>query len=317
MKSPSSEIRRARPLLGTLVEIGAGGATAAIGIEAAFREMEAVHRLMSFHEAQSDVSRINRASPGKILQVDHRTYEVLDCAQRLSRLSAGAFDITVGGELVEAGFLPHPLDAAPFAREASFEDIVLRPNDSVTVTRPVWIDLGGIAKGYAVDRAVKALKLCGVVNGLVNAGGDLFAFGDPQPIHVRHPDHAALVIPLGIITDLAVASSSGCFTDRREHGLAADPLVEPRQKECLAWRRGITVVAPRCMIADALTKIVRLAPRRATAILSRFDAQAVIIDRRGVRMFHGALTEGRSPSRLFEFRHPSSESAAGSIGNHL
>ena len=173
MKLRSSEIRRARPLLGTLVEIGAVGANAAAGIEAAFREIETIHRLMSFHEENSDVSRINRAAPGEILRVDCRTYEVLGCAQLISRLSAGAFDITVGGRLVEAGFLPQPSGARAFDHDASFEDLLLLPDNFVTLTRRVWIDLGGIAKGYAVDRAGQVLKESGVTSGVVNAGGDL------------------------------------------------------------------------------------------------------------------------------------------------
>ena len=304
MKSRLNEIRRARPLLGTLVEIGAAGTKAAAGIEAAFREIEAIHRLMSFHEAESDVSHINRASPEEILPIDHRTFEVLSCAQLISRLSAGAFDITVGGELVAHGFLPRPRGAESFDHDASFEDVDLLPGNSVTLKRRAWIDLGGIAKGYAVDRAMMALKNCGVASGIVNAGGDLFVFGDPQPVHIRHPENASLVFPLGAIRDLAVASSSGCFSERRASG-AADALVEPRRNLCVNWRRGVTVIASRCMIADALTKVMRLSPRRAKTILSHFSAQALVIDRRGVRFFQteesevkSAVFGGMSPSRL-------------------
>ena len=279
MKSHSNEICRARPLLGTLVEIGAAGVNAAAGIEAAFGEIETVHRLMSFHEESSDVSRINRAEPGKAVRVDPRTYEVLSCAQLMSRLSAGAFDITVGGRLVGAGFLPRPRGAAAFDRKASFEDVVLLSGNCIRLTRRLWIDLGGIAKGYAVDQAVQALEQCGVTSGIVNAGGDLYALGKPQPIHVRHPEDASLVLPLGTIANAAIASSSGFFTAQRHN----DALVEPRRGKCIKWRQGVTVTAARCMMADALTKIVRLAPRRAPRILAQFNAQALIIDRRGVR----------------------------------
>ena len=286
-------MRRARPLLGTLVEIGAGGANAAIGIEAAFREMEAVHRLMSFHEKESDVSRINRAAPREIVHVDPRTYEVLVCAQKLSTLSAGAFDITIGGKLVEQGFLPRPPGAVPFDGEGSFEDLELLADDSVTLARRLWIDLGGIAKGYAVDRAVRALKKSGVTSGIVNAGGDLYVFGDPQPIHLRHPDNPSLVLPLGMIANSAVASSSGCFANAGEYGAAAEPLIDPRRNTSIKWQQGITVIASRCVIADALTKVVRLAPRRASRILLRFGARAVIVDRRGARLLNGKRNEMR------------------------
>ena len=80
-------------MLGTIVEIGARGPHASIGIEAAFREIDTVHRLMSFHESSSDVSRINRTSSGTIVHIDRRTHEVLACAQLMSHLSAGAFDV--------------------------------------------------------------------------------------------------------------------------------------------------------------------------------------------------------------------------------
>jgi len=297
MKSPSNEIRRARPLLGTLVEIGAVGVNALAGIEVAFREIERVHHLMSFHEENSDVSRINRTSPGEILRIDHRTYEVLCCAHMMSRLSGGAFDISVGGRLVKQGFLPQPHGAASFAREASFEDVVLLPDDSVTLARRVWIDLGGIAKGYAVDRAAAALKRSDVDSGIVNAGGDLYVFGAPQPVSIRHPENPSLLFPLGVITDSAVASSSGCFTKHEENDAAADALIDPRRNAALKWKKGITVVAPRCVVADALTKVVRLAPWRAAKLLTQFGAQAVVIDRRGVRCF----TEPK-PGRESQFR---------------
>jgi FAD:protein FMN transferase len=293
MKSRSSEIRRARPLLGTLVEIGAAGANAAIGIEAAFQEIETIHRLMSFHEADSDVSRINRASAGEIVPIDHRTFEVLSCAQLISRLSVGAFDVTVGGKLVEEGLLPKPHGSVSFDGHASFEDIVLLSRNLVTLKRRVYIDFGGIAKGYAVDRGVMALRKSAVSSGIVNAGGDLFVLGKAQPVHARHPENAALVLPLGPIANAAVASSSGVFSAQRND--RADALIDPRRHVRATWRQGITVIAPSCMIADALTKVVRLVPRRATKILSHFGAQAVVIDRRGIRVFQTS----ESPRDLF------------------
>jgi FAD:protein FMN transferase len=279
MKSRSSEIRRARPLLGTLVEIGAVGPDAAAAIEAAFGEIETVHRLMSFHEEKSDVSRVNRAMPGEIVRVDQRTYEVVRCAQWLSRLSAGAFDVTVGGRLVKAGFLPQPHGTVDFDNEASFEDLLLLPENCLTLARRVWIDLGGIAKGYAVDRAVEVLKECGVTSGIVNAGGDLHVFGKPQTVHVRHPENPSLALPWGTIANAAVASSSGVYGPRAKN----DALVQPRHGRCVKWRQGITVIAPRCILADALTKIVRLSPRRTPVILAQLNAQALVIDRHGIR----------------------------------
>jgi FAD:protein FMN transferase len=283
MKSRSSEIRRARPLLGTLVEIGAVGANAAKGIEAAFREIETIHRLMSFHEQDSDVSRINRAAISTPVKVDSRTYEVLGWAQKFSAISQGAFDITVGAKLVAAGFLPKPADSDWPLEGSRFSDIFLLPENQLLLKRRVWVDLGGIAKGYAVDRAVETLQNSGVDSGIVNAGGDLYVFGASQPVSIRHPEDASLLFPLGTVANIAVASSSGCFTEHGENATATDPLIDPRRAAALRWNLGVTVLASRCLIADALTKVVRLAPRLAPKILAQFDAQAVVMDRRGVR----------------------------------
>jgi thiamine biosynthesis lipoprotein len=292
MKSPSSEIRRARPLLGTIVEIGAGGPDASTGIEAAFGEIETVHRLMSFHEPSSDVSRINRASPGTIVHLDRRTHEVLACAQMISRLSDGAFDVTVGGKLTEENVLPKPAEAETFDGNASFRNIVLLADQCITLTRRAWIDVGGIAKGYAVDRAVMTLKKFGVVSGIVNAGGDLRVFGPAQLVHIRHPENPSFTLPLGRILNSAVASSSGCFNDRAHVHQVRDPLVDPRGNRRVNWRFSVTVIASRCIVADALTKVVRLAIRRAPRILSQFGARALIIERRGLRVFQPDGNEG-------------------------
>jgi len=103
-------IARMRPLLGTLVEIRAGGAAACVagGIAAAFAAIERVQRLMSFHDAGSDVSRINSTPVGREVAVDRETYGVLRHALDLGHRSGGAFDIAIAPSLVSAGFLPHP-----------------------------------------------------------------------------------------------------------------------------------------------------------------------------------------------------------------
>jgi thiamine biosynthesis lipoprotein len=292
MKSLSSEMRRARPLLGTFVEIGAEGENAASAIDAAFDEIAAVHRLMSFHEAASDVSRLNRAPLATPIEVDPRTHEVLSWAERMGVLSHGIFDATVGAKLVTMGFLPAP-DAEWPSDEANFRDVRLLPDHRIMLRRRVWIDLGGIAKGYAVDRAIEALRKNRIESGIVNAGGDLRVFGAPQPIHIRHPEDPARLLFLGQLSDTAIASSSGCFTERSKTSDCPDPLVDPRRKTAIRWQQSVTVMAPRCVIADALTKIMRIEPRRAARILPELDAEAIVIDRRGARRLAAAVGAAR------------------------
>ncbi len=279
-------MRRARPLLGTLVEIAAeDGDTdrSHIAVEAAFAVIEQVHRLMSFHDPESDVSRLNRAQPCQEVSVDAHTSRVLCFAQELSELSDGAFDVTTAPALVEGGFLPGAQVREPMLSGASYRDLDLLPGNRARWRRKGWVDLGGIAKGYAVDCGIAALRACGAASGIVNAGGDLRCFGAPRPIHVRHPRDPSIVMRLGWLTDAALASSAGYFSGIEVDGRRTDPLVDPRRQRCTTWNGSISVAAPAGVIADALTKVVRLAPDRAPHILDRFDSQAVVIDEQGAR----------------------------------
>ncbi|WP_354403055.1 FAD:protein FMN transferase [Variovorax sp. OAS795] len=294
MPSPSSSLRRARPLLGTLVEISAAGGPAGLqaALDAAFASIETIDRLMSFHAPASDVSRINAAGADCEVCVDPQTFRVLQFARELGEISGGAFDITIADVLMRGGLLPrHAALGLSNAAAADFQDLVLRPGDRVRWRRKGWIDLGGIAKGYAVDCAIGALRAHGVASGVVNAGGDLRFFGEPQPVDVRHPDAPGARVRLGVFRDGAVATSSGYFSDRTgtAEGSAAEPLVDPVRRACVRWRQSVTVVAADGMTADALTKVVRLAPEGAPRILERFGAQAIVIDGRGVRRCGSAM----------------------------
>ncbi|MBS0570940.1 MAG: FAD:protein FMN transferase, partial [Proteobacteria bacterium] len=149
-------IRRARPWLGTLVDIRVDGmesACALRAIDAAFAEVATVHRLMSFHGDDSDLARLRQAPACAAVRVNARTHEVLECALRIAAASTGIFDPTVAAAQVARGALPVPRSAFVPDADASWRDIELLGGERVRLRRPLWIDLGGIAKGYAVDRA--------------------------------------------------------------------------------------------------------------------------------------------------------------------
>jgi FAD:protein FMN transferase len=284
MPSPSSSLRRARPLLGTLVEIRATGASAVLpaAFDAAFAAVERIGALMSFHDTGSDVSRINAAAAGCEVPVDPQTYDVLRRAVELGDLSDGRFDIATADVLVRAGFLPQhaPLPASPIA--ATYRDLELIGEHRVSWRRKGCIDLGGIAKGYAVDCAIAALRACGVFDGIVNAGGDLRCIGEAQPIHVRRPEAPTSLLFVGYLTDGAIATSGGYFSGVSGADGWIDPLVDPGRGTCGTWDRSVSVAARDCMTADALTKVVCLAEDSAPDLLASMDAQAIIVDDRRV-----------------------------------
>jgi thiamine biosynthesis lipoprotein len=235
-------MRRARPLLGTIVDISAEDAPETLpdAIEAAFASIEAVQRLMSFHDLDSDVSRINDAKAGEVVQIDPRTFHVLHFARQLSGLSAGAFDVTTASVLVRSGFLP---ERATEALPIGVTDLDLLPAARVRWRNKGWIDLGGIAKGFAVDGAIEVLCCHGVATAVVNAGGDLRCFGKPQPIHLRHPDMPTLLLYVGSLDDAAIATSAGYFSRKDSDGGQIEPLVDPKRHESASWNGSISVAA--------------------------------------------------------------------------
>ena len=271
-------MRRAKPGLGTLVTIEAGGVDEARFVHAsdlAFARIASIHAAMSFHETDSDLRRLARARTGQTLQLHEDTWAVLDLALAFEAHSAGAFNACCAATLVERGLLPAP-DAAPPRANTLAEAIELLPGHRVHVRGPAWIDLGGIAKGFAVDAAVQALQRAGVPQGLVNAGGDLRAFGGHRAaVRVRDPREPSVAWPVAEVQDLACATSAWSATapqTRAAHVVGAVGDNAPMS---------VTVFAPTCAAADALTKIVWLRGTAAVGLLRAHAAQAWLLHEDG------------------------------------
>ena len=303
MRPVSSNVRRARPLLGTFVEIAASGAPpddlhAAIG--QAFETVAVVHHLMSFHERESDVSRLNREAVTRPVRVHPWTHEVLRVSSELYAASAGLFDIAIADELQRVGLLPRCDDSAPppIARTRTpSQPVDLLPRHRVRFTRPdVRIDLGGIAKGFAVDRAVATLRAYGVPRGLVNAGGDVAVFGpEAFTVHIRDPRHFGQTLLHAEIRDEAIASSSNAF-DRSSDTSGMAMIIDPGTHRPATTIHGATVRAPLCVLADALTKLVMLAGQSAEALLVKYGARALLVPRTGDMLATQSWAEEMRPA---------------------
>ena len=274
--SPPAAVERARPLLGTTVAVRAGGlagAQAHAVIDAAFAEVARVHELMSFQAPASDLSRLNRAAAGGPVRVDPLTFEALEKALRLAELSAGAFDPALGAALVAAGVLPEVAGAPAADPDASWRDVRLDASAcAVSFARPLRLDLCGIAKGFAVDRAVQALRRGGAAHGAVNAGGDLRVFGEAGAVALRTRLARAADDPVLEIAEGAVASSGALEPpDPGEPPIALH--LGGRARRRLKGRFAC-VAAPECVWADGLTKVVLAQGPRAAPVLAAFGARA-------------------------------------------
>jgi FAD:protein FMN transferase len=248
---------RAQPWLGTLVEVALPPADASEArFAAAFAAIAHVHRRMSAHDPRSDLARIARHAHRQPVRVDRQTVAVLRLALHLSGVTGGRFDVAVPGGR------PHrPRAVAPALR--------LEPGRRVRTSAKLALDLGGIAKGHAVDLAIDALRRSGAEAGLVNAGGDLRAFGAGHwtPVRVRLPGSATVAPPLFELRDAAAATSSDDFRD-------GHALFDSRRQRLRPFTGSVTVVAPTCALADGLTKVVALMPAQAPRLLARHRAHA-------------------------------------------
>ena len=280
-------VRRARPALGTLVEIrceAGSNELAHKAIDAALAAVERVHKLMSFHDEASDVSRLNARAHRENVEVDSRTWEVLVAALELHRGSNGAFDVSVASRLVAEGLLP--ARGAAIANPGNSAHIELRPGHRVRFRRPLLIDLGGITKGYAVDAAIDVLASMGIPRAVVNAGGDLRVLGDePQTVHLRHPRAPTRLVPALTLARGAVATTADYFSRS---------VIDATTGARPASGGSVSVIAPTAMEADALTKVVALRGDRAASVLDHYDACAVMLaelgGHLGLRWLHGAGT---------------------------
>lgn len=250
----SSTCRRAKPLLGTLVEIAADGAsrsTLRLAMDTAFALIAHIHATLSRQNSASDLSRFLAAPVGEIVKVDPHTVAVVAEGLRLAHETEGAFNPCV--------------DASEFRHRADFT--LLECADAMHLVRrgPLQLDLDGIAKGYAVDCAIEALRAHGVEQMLVNAGGDLRIEGvGPQPVEIRDPRNPLRIGAKVWIENEALATSA-----------AYD--VPPRLAVAADWFGcwSVSVAAPRAIHADALTKVaLNLEPAVAATILRRYDAEA-------------------------------------------
>jgi FAD:protein FMN transferase len=242
---------RLRVALGTFVAIEAQAhepERAEAAIAAAWDAIETVERVMHPTRAGSSLAQLNLAAPGTLVQLHPWTWEVLQLSRELYAASGGAFDPCLPGS---------------GARLDTLE--LIAPRAARTRDR-THIDLGGIAKGYAVDRALAALRSAGCAGGLVNAGGDLAVFGERG--HLIHCGGT----PEELVFELANGALATSDTAAPRHPPEHRGLYHGIDGRSISGRA--TVTAPRAVWADALAKCALVCvPQQCTALLARYDAR--------------------------------------------
>jgi len=295
-------------LMGTRVEVWvltADGKKAAAAIREAFSEMRRIERLMSTYDEQSEISRLNRTGS---LEVSPDTFKCIDLAVQASRLTNGTFDATIGPVLDvwrRAGKrrrmpAPSEIDAALHLvgspRKLRLDPLTKRVSFAYAGMK---LDLGGIAKGYAVDRAVDKLRLKGIKSGYVNAGGDIYFLGrnvsgKGWPVKIYNPFGKGGEPPLDRmeLADLACVTSGHYNRFIQIGSRRISHIVDPRTGRPVSETASVTVIAPTATQADAL----------ATAMSVMKPAESIKLAQSltGVEVF--ILTGDKKTRKIFKSR---------------
>ena len=216
-------LKEGRSLLGTVVEItiiSPEESRGRAGMEEAFAEIRRIEDLMSFFRPGSEVSRINWVAPGEAVQVSEEVFSLLQHAQALSDLTEGAFDVTFAplwqlwGRCAKEKRLPSAEELTQAKALLDYRKVLLcEENREVRLVLPgMKVNLGGIAKGYALSRAGGMLRGVGLDNFLINLGGDVLAVGEGKEgkgwrIGIQHPWKAGKFIGVLSLRDCFVLTS--------------------------------------------------------------------------------------------------------------
>ncbi|MCG8371223.1 MAG: FAD:protein FMN transferase [Proteobacteria bacterium] len=300
----------ARPMMGTEVSVylwsddpGAGRRV----LDEVFSEAERIDRLMSTYRDESEISKINREAAAKPVAAGDELFSLIRRSLDISVLTRGAFDITYDsvGRHYDFRARRRP-DREVVETERNFIDFRFVELDQATGTVAfekdgVRINLGGIAKGYVVERGVDLLRRRGVEHAIVTAGGDSRLLGDrrgrPWMVGIRDPredGEVAISLPLA---DEAISTSGDYERYFDEDGVRYHHIIRPSTGEPAGGMRSATVIGPDAVITDALsTSVFVMGVHRGLTLIGTLpDYESVVIDAGGRVYFSDGLTLPEPP----------------------
>jgi len=249
--------------LATLTAVAADEAVAAAAVERGYARLEDVNRLMSDYTAESEIGRVNQLLAGQSVILSTETFQCIRQGLEVGRASGGAFDITcrpfvaLWKKSASLGRLPTEEELARTRQLVGPDRLILSFADrSVSpAVNGVQVDLGGIAKGYALDLAAAAMRQAGAASVCVDVGGDVLALGSaadgrPWRIGVKHPFQEGLVAVL-LLSDRAVATSGVQQRFHEIDGRRYSHIIDPRTGWPAEQAPSVTVIAADGITADA------------------------------------------------------------------
>lgn len=266
-------------------------------------EMRRIEATYSPYIEASELSRLNREAPLGWVSTTPEMIELLSKSAQVSKMTGGAFDITYAsvGRYYDyrAGQRPDDEALARGLEAINYEYVEIDADAGrVRFAHPlVYVDMGGIAKGYAVDRCIELLQAAGVTQASVAAGGDSRIIGDrngePWTVGVQDPrneDAVAVLLPL---VDTAVSTSGDYERYFEEDGVRYHHILDPRTGDSARDSWSVTILGPEATFTDALsTSVFVLGPEKGLALIDQLPGiDAIVIDAGGNLRYSADLAE--------------------------
>ncbi len=305
-------LRRAEAIMGTAISVELWSEDRQAGeaaITAVMDEMHRIDRAMSPHRPDSELSRINDEAAERPVPLSQEMFRLLALAQRFSELSGGAFDLTYAavGRLYDyrAGTAPDAATLEAARALVGWRGLELDPAArTVRFAKPgMRIDLGGFAKGHAVDNAVALLRKRGIAHAYVAAGGDSRVVGDrrgrPWTIAIRDPRREGEVVAVLPLEDCAISTSGDYERYFERDGVRCHHIVDPATGRSPSALRSVTILAADGLTCEALSKSVFVlgAERGLALVESLADVDAVVVDATGRLHRSSGLLDSAAPAQ--------------------
>ncbi len=298
-----------RLVMGTfahIIAVAPNSHTANKSIQASLQQLRNIEALMSYHRDDSELAGVNRNAYREPVKVSKETFEVIQKAIEFSKLSSGAFDITVGPLMDlwhragEANTIPSDDKLAEARSKVGYEKVILDVNETTVrfTVEGMKLDLGGIAKGYAIDKAVEAMANSGAVGGLIDVGGNIRCFGKPkdkpywriglqdtnenlgtQISDFGFPAEAGKPLLILKFNDAAVATSGHYRRFAQIQGKKYSHIIDTKTGSSSDKLASVTIIAKDATTADALsTAVIVLGAEKGLALIEKLpDTKAILI----------------------------------------
>lgn len=296
--TPDVMAKRAQMHMGTVVMITAVAQTeptAQAAIAAGFKEIHRLDELLSTWIPTSDLSRVNRAAGREPVKVDRDTLMIVKRSLEVANLTGGAFTIAIGPAVDAWGIakeprVPSDAELALLRPLVDLAHLTLdEPSSTIFLTLPgMRLDVGGIGKGFAADRAVAVMQAAGATGGIVALSGDIKTFGrmpdgTPFLLGIQHPRQEGALLARVALQDEAISTAGDYELVFEQDGHRYHHILDPRTLQPARGCQSVTVIAKEGVVADGLdTGIFVMGPERGMELVERLpEVEAVVVDRDG------------------------------------